>query len=103
MAADAHIHASRADLARDRRVVQLLLRTGLVTSTVLFAVGLLMNILSGHHRAVRVAMFHLLSQGTTGERVMAWGVLVLACTPAFRVLSLALLWARERDWRFVGV
>ncbi len=31
------------------------------------------------------------------------GVLVLAATPVVRVLALAYLWAREKDFRFMSV
>jgi len=35
--------------------------------------------------------------------VTALGIVVLALTPAFRVLALVGLWWRERDYRFVVV
>jgi len=42
-------------------------------------------------------------EGGTGLVLSTLGVLVLALTPALRVLAVMLIWWRERDWRFVGV
>jgi uncharacterized membrane protein len=33
---------------------------------------------------------------------MLAGIVILAITPALRVLALLLLWVRERAWRFVA-
>ncbi len=91
------------EIHRVQRVVQVLLRTGLAISVVLMAIGLVMKVASGSRRSSGIELFSLTTAGSTADRVMALGVLVLAVTPAFRVLALVVLWARERDWRFVGV
>ncbi len=65
--------------------------------------GLVMQLVQGAHRSRGVKLFALGGAHTHAELVMALGVLVLAATPAFRVLALLVLWSRERDWRFVGV
>ena len=91
------------EVHRIQRIVQWLLRAGLAISVALMAVGLVMKIASGSHRSHETKMFALGASGSTADTVMAIGVLVLALTPAFRVLALVVLWARERDWRFMGV
>lgn len=48
-------------------------------------------------------LFHLVRTGEVGSSTMAIGVLGLALTPIVRVAALALIWAKQRDWRFVGV
>ncbi len=86
-----------------QQIVQWLLRGGLAVSVVLMAVGLVMNLAAGTDRSDGVEMFALGAATTAGDTVMAVGVLVLAATPALRVFALVVLWALERDWRFVGV
>jgi uncharacterized membrane protein len=92
-------------LATDRKYVQFLLRTGLVIATLLMAVGVAMKASAGEWSTPDVRLFDLFrSSGiSSGDRVMATGILVLAATPAFRVIALLLLWIRERDWKFVAV
>lgn len=86
-----------------QRIVQTLLRAGLVVAVVLMAVGLAMKIVSGSRHSVGVKLFALGDAGSSADLIMALGVLALALTPAFRVLALVVLWSRERDWHFVGV
>jgi len=90
--------------ASDRKRVQFLLRSGLIVSMVLMTIGLVININNGHIESVPVAMFDLLNESLTlGDRLLGLGVLVLALTPAIRVLTLTILWTREKDWKFVGI
>lgn len=91
------------DVVLVRHAVQWLLRIGLVASCVLMATGLLLKLTSGDDRSVAVRLFGLSGPMATGDRLMAVGILVLAATPALRVLSLVILWTWERDWRFVMV
>jgi uncharacterized membrane protein len=91
------------DVVLVRRIVQWLLRLGLAISFALMASGFVMKLATGDHRSVSVRLFELNRSMRTGDRLMALGILVLAATPAFRVLSLVVLWAWERDWRFVAV
>ncbi|MCA9530013.1 MAG: DUF1634 domain-containing protein [Myxococcales bacterium] len=87
-----------------RRFVQLVLRGGLWVSFALMAVGLVLALVrEGLGDAPAVKLLAMRGAPSAGERVMAAGILVLALTPALRVVSLLVLWARERDWRFVGV
>ena len=94
---------SQAEIHRVQRIVQLLLRVGLALSVVLMFIGLVMKIASGSRQSTGVKMFSLAASGSTPDLVMAVGILVLAATPAFRVVALLVLWSSERDWRFVGV
>lgn len=67
-------------------------------------IGLVINISAGHIEPVPIGMFELLSESLTlGDRLLGIGVLVLALTPAIRVITLTILWTREKDWKFVGV
>ena len=91
------------EIHRVQRIVQRLLRVGLAVSVVLMLVGLVMKIASGSHQSTGVELFSLTDTDSSADLVMAIGVLVLAATPAFRVVALVILWSRERDWRFVGV
>lgn len=92
----------RAD-PRTNTIVKTVLRVGLVSALGFLLVGLVLQLASGHDGAVQVRMFDLLAPRSTGEKVMAIGVLVLALTPASGVLSVLLSWVRERDRVYVGV
>lgn len=71
---------------------------------ILMLAGLAVNISTGHIESAPVAMFELLSESLTlGNRLLGMGVLILALTPAIRVVTLTILWTRERDWKFVGI
>lgn len=94
---------TEAEVHRVQRIIQWLLRGGLIIAVVLMATGLAMKIAAGARHAPGVKMFSIGSTGSTADTLMALGVLVLALTPAFRVVALVVLWARERDWRFVAV
>ena len=84
--------------------VQLVLRAGLVTSVVLMVAGLVLRFARGENDAPAVGLLDLFTRGgDTGLVLTALGILVLALTPALRVLALISVWWRERDYRFVGV
>jgi len=88
----------------DRKRVQFLLQSGLFISMLLMVIGLSINIFAGHIEAVSIPMFELMSESLSlGNRFLGFGVLVLALTPAFRVVTLTVLWAQEKDWKFVGI
>jgi Protein of unknown function (DUF1634) len=91
------------EAGREVSAVQTLLRTGLLVSVATMATGLAWALFIGHRFAAPIRLGSLLSDGTGPDRVTAVGVLVLALTPAARVVTLLVLWARERDWRYVGV
>lgn len=98
----------------DRKIVQLLLRAGLGLAIILMFFGTLLNLVQGNSQIVPVKMAAVLgfvgtddplahSYLSLGSRLASLGILVLAFTPAFRVIALILLWAREKDWKFVWV
>ncbi|GMU63550.1 MAG: DUF1634 domain-containing protein [Myxococcales bacterium] len=84
--------------------MQGLLRGGLAVAVVLMVVGLVVQVASGEVAAPGVPLRALVGTGVSpGTRLMGLGVLALGLTPGLRVVLLLVLWARERDWRFVGV
>jgi uncharacterized membrane protein len=91
------------DVVLVRNIVQWLLRIGLAISFALMTIGLAVKLATDDQRSVSVRLFELNQSMSTGDRFMALGILVLAATPAFRVVSLVVLWTWERDWRFVAV
>lgn len=102
MAAE-HPHETKRLL--DARAVSWLLRSGLVGSALLLAIGLVLQLASGE-TVSRPMSLGAEAEGearSAGEVVMGLGVVVLALTPVARVLALVGLWVRERDWRFVMV
>lgn len=86
-----------------RRFIQVVLRGGLAVAFVLMVTGILVKAVEGHSDAPSTPLFSLGSAGDVGDVIMAVGILVLAITPAVRVLSLIVLWAREKDWHYTGV
>lgn len=86
-----------------RRIVNGLLRTGLVGAMALMGAGLVVALATGARDDIPVKLFALGEASGLGDRLMALGIVVLGLTPALRVLVLASIWARQRDWRFVGV
>ncbi len=83
--------------------MQWVLRGGLALSCVLLAVGLAMALATGEHAAGVVRLHEVLSQGTTADRVIACGLLLLAMTPVVRVLSLVVIWILEGDKKYALV
>jgi uncharacterized membrane protein len=92
-------------LATDRRSVQLLLRAGLAIATLLMSIGVSLKCASGRWDTPAIRLFDLVRGAdlAAADRVMGLGILALAATPAFRVITLLGLWIRERDWRFAAV
>lgn len=91
------------DVLLVRHIVQWLLRAGLALSIILMALGFVLKLAAGDQHSVSVRLFELNQSMRTGDRLMAIGILVLAATPALRVVSLVVLWSWERDWRFVTI
>lgn len=92
----------RAD-PRTNTLVKWVLRIGLLVALVLLVVGFVVQLAGRHHEAFGVRMFDLLSPHSTGERIMALGILALTLTPACGVVTVVLSWVRERDMLYVGV
>jgi uncharacterized membrane protein len=86
---------------RLHEVVGWVLRAGLAASVLLMASGMTVRLATGGDDAPSVPLWRL--KGDTGLVLTTLGVMVLALTPALRVLALVALWWRERDWRFVAV
>jgi uncharacterized membrane protein len=85
------------------RFVQWVLRLGLALACVLIGIGFVIALVMGERMAAPVHLHELLSEGTTADRVIACGLLLLAMTPVIRVLSLVAIWTYERDRKFVIV
>lgn len=88
----------------ERRDVQWLLRAGLAIAAVLMLTGVISAFVgnplpTGVWRPTEVFG----SGQPLSLRLSGLGILVLAATPAFRVVTLIMLWIRERDWKYVAV
>lgn len=83
--------------------MQWVLRGGLAIACLLLGVGLAIALATGERMAAPVRLHEVLSEGTTADRVIACGLLLLAMTPVVRVLSLLAIWTLERDKKFVVV
>ena len=60
--------------------------------------------MAGDIRATGISVWSLFDGSlSSGDFFLTLGVLVLAMTPALRILLLMAWWAREKDWLFVGV
>jgi uncharacterized membrane protein len=86
----------------EQRMIQGVLRAGLGVAGVLMLAGLVVRAVAGRTDAPSLPLFGLF-HGDLGLVLSGLGVLVLALTPALRVVVLLGLWARERDLRFAGV
>jgi uncharacterized membrane protein len=67
--------------ALENKIVQFFLRLGLFISFIFLVAGMIFS----------------------SEQIIRYGLLVLAATPAFRILTLIFIWSRERDWVFVAI
>lgn len=95
--------ASENEAARlSQRWVQRALQLGLVLSVLLMLAGLALHLMSGQIQVLAIPLFEM-SQFVWADRLLALGVLILALTPVVRVLTLGLLWSRQKDWRFAGI
>jgi uncharacterized membrane protein len=92
------------DTSTERRDVKVLLRLGLGVGAALMAAGLVAALLAGPlpSQPLRVsALWH--GELAPSIRLCGLGILVLSATPAFRVITLIILWIRERDWKYALV
>lgn len=65
-------------------------------------VGMIVWVASGDREAPSTTPARLFGTLDTGHRLMLAGILLLAITPALRVVALLGLWIRERAWRFAA-
>lgn len=88
----------------ERRDVQWLLRAGLTLAAALMLAGVVAALLGGRLPTAVWRPAELLSgREPLSARLSGLGILVLAATPALRVVTLIVLWTRERDWKYVAV
>lgn len=79
--------------------MQAALRTGLGVAFALLVAGMIVTDVEPASGSGSVPLFALFGPLDLGSRLMGCGILVLGLTPVVRVLLLALLWLRERDYR----
>lgn len=84
-----------------RRVVAVLLRSGLATATLLMAMGITSKLVSGDTTTPALELRALLPPRRPADGLLGAGVLTLVATPFVRVLVLAVVWWRAHDRRFV--
>lgn len=87
--------AERAD-----RVVQRVLRSGSLVSTLLVAVGLALIVADDESRSPALRLASLFHAPQAAVAVAGAGVLLVGLTPIARVVALVVLWARQHDRRF---
>jgi uncharacterized membrane protein len=95
---------SKRPPARERTSIQFVLRLGLILAVISMAIGFVLELLQHDLESRPFAIASIFSNATpAGDRWMGLGILLLALTPAVRVLALLVLWTQEKDWRFAGV
>ena len=82
--------------------VERILHLGLALACALMIVGMAVRLQSDGAECP-FSVRELFQCGDLGWQLTGAGVLVLAVTPLVRVAALVVIWARERDWRFVLV
>ncbi|AGH95954.1 DUF1634 domain-containing protein [Pseudobdellovibrio exovorus] len=94
----------KSNTAFERKSVQFLLSGGVILSVTLMLVGLIALLWMGETSLTAVSILDIFySDLGWAYRLLSFGMLILALTPAFRVITLLFLWWREKDWKFVGV
>jgi uncharacterized membrane protein len=93
------------EVHEDRKFVQRLLQTSLTISVALMATGIALHLaVDGEGRSSPLRLEDLVSGNLTAVQIfLGWGILVLALTPALRVLALVVLWAKAKDWLYASV
>ena len=82
--------ARKAAGARLERIVCVVLRVGVTTSSMCMAAGLVLELLSGSTATASAVLLHV-------------GVIVLLATPVARVVVSLVQYVNERDWAFVAL
>ncbi len=91
------------DAGAARRDVQRLLQLGLAVAAGLMTAGLGLALWSGAPDVALQPRGLVQRDLPLPVRLCGLGVLALAATPALRVLTLIVLWVRERDWKYAAV
>ncbi len=79
------------------------IRSGLVTATVLIASGLIAALATGDTSLEGVTIRAAFTDAPFDERLIVMGILALVATPVMEVLGLIVVWVLQKDWRFVVV
>lgn len=88
----------------DRKIIQFLLRLGLWAAIFFMMAGVLINIRTDRMQFQGLSIDQIFSgELLLGDQLLGVGILLLASTPALRVVALMLLWIHEKDWPFVGI
>jgi uncharacterized membrane protein len=95
--------AERARIEAEHVRIQAILRGGLVVSLSLMAIGVVLHLATGDGSAPSAPLFGLPRIVNRADSLLALGVLVLAATPAVRVVALLVFWLRAKDLRFAAV
>lgn len=82
------------------RIVQWVLRAGLALAVTLMLAGLVLALASGQHVAAVVSLGDMFGPHALSDRLIAFGLVLLAGTPLLRVVALVAIWLHERDRRF---
>lgn len=82
--------APKAAGARLERIIGVVLRVGVTTSSVCMAVGLVLELLGG-------------SAAIASAVLLQAGIIVLLATPVARVVVSIVQYVNERDWAFVAL
>lgn len=86
--------------SRARRRLRTVVRAGLALAAVLMSAGFVVAALAGG-RLARDPAASDVPRPESIEWLLTLGVLVLVASPALQVLGLAVVWIRERDWKYV--
>ena len=81
------MNRERSGLERLERTIGEVLRFGTITSSTMFAVGLLITVMD--------------YQPMVAQLLLATGLIILLATPPARVVVSVIEYIRERDWTFV--
>lgn len=88
--------------ARERRIVEIVFRSGLLLSLLAMTAGLAIWFASGSPALAAVDLTHL-EDMSNPSRLMGIGIGILAATPAANIVALMLLWIRRHQPRLTSI
>lgn len=83
------MNRERSGMERLETTIGEVLRFGTITSSTMFAVGLLITVMG--------------YQPMVAQLLLATGLIILLATPPARVIASVIEYIRERDWTFVAL
>jgi hypothetical protein len=86
-----------------RRRLLSMIRLGLLAAALLMSLGFVVGAVRGLRLAPNETGRRLAAGHDSGGALAALGVLLLVLSPALQVLGLAVVWIRERDWKYVFI